>query len=413
LAAKKGKSHSGDGRVEGDECLVRWLHVGIAMLTLIEGGEVYSPKRLGKASVLISYDRISHVGAVDRDDLERLPVPVQVIDATGCAVVPGLIDPHEHLLGGSGEKGFSTQTPEVVLSEIAMAGITSVVGCLGVDTTMKTMAGLLAKVKGLKEEGLNAYLWSGGYNVPPTTIMSSIREDVMFIEECIGAGEIAIADARGLEPDTVALSKVVHDAYVGGMLSRKAGLCHFHVGDHESRLKKIRELIDEFNVPPEAIYLTHIERSRELVEEAVELTRRGVHVDMDTVEGEIAKWLNVYSGAGGDFDMLTLSSDTGMSSPRKLFEEWRGLVVEYGFALETVLPLVTSNTARLLKLPIKGEIAEGCAGDILIMDAETLDIRHVLSMGKPLVTDGEMVAREAFLADSDRAQVLIGDDAPR
>jgi beta-aspartyl-dipeptidase (metallo-type) len=381
------------------------------MHTLIEGGDVYGPEPLGRTSVLLSYDRIAHVGPVDRGVLERLPVPLHVINAAGCVVVPGLIDPHQHLLGGSGEKGFSTQTPEVVLSEIVSAGITSVVGCLGVDTTMKTMAGLLAKVKGLKEEGLNAYLWSGGYNVPPTTMMSSIREDVMFIDECIGAGEIAIADQRGLEPETVELSKVVHDAHIGGMLGRKAGRCHFHVGEHESRLEKIREMLDDFNVPPEAIYLTHIERSVELVKEAVELARRGVFVDMDTVEGEIAKWLKVYIDAGGDLRMLTLSSDTGISSPRRLFEEWRGLVVEHGYALETVLPLVTSNTARILKLPLKGEVAEGCAADILVMDARTLDIRYVLSMGRVLFADGQMQKREAFLKGSDRSQVLIGDDA--
>ena len=63
-------------------------------------------------------------------------------------------------------KDFATQTPEIHLTEIVRAGITTVVGTLGVDNTMKTMAGLLAKVKALKEEGLSAYLWSGGYSVP-------------------------------------------------------------------------------------------------------------------------------------------------------------------------------------------------------------------------------------------------------
>ena len=66
-------------------------------------------------------------------------------------MVPGLIDPHIHLLGGSGETGFSTQTPEFFISEIVRFGVTTVVGTLGVDTTMKTMAGLLAKVKALTE----------------------------------------------------------------------------------------------------------------------------------------------------------------------------------------------------------------------------------------------------------------------
>src|SRR3954451_19019380 len=124
------------------------------MLVLIENGEVYAPERRGPAAVLTAGERILKVGEVDRRALDRLGVDYDVIDAAGCVVTPGLIDPHEHLLGGSGESGFSTQTPEIFLSEIVGAGITTVVGCLGVDTTMKTLPGLLARAKGMREEGL-------------------------------------------------------------------------------------------------------------------------------------------------------------------------------------------------------------------------------------------------------------------
>src|SRR3954465_5991477 len=170
------------------------------MLTLIEGGDVYAPEHLGRQSILLVDGKIGRVGDVDRAAVEAVGLDVDVIDASGCLVCPGFIDPHEHLLGGSGEEGFSTQTPEITLSEIVTAGITTVVGVLGVDTTMKTMAGLLARVKGLKEEGLSAFLWSGGYNVPPSSVTHSIRNDMMFIEEVVGAGEVAIADHRGLCP---------------------------------------------------------------------------------------------------------------------------------------------------------------------------------------------------------------------
>src|SRR5205085_1676470 len=127
----------------------------------------------------------------------------------GCIVAPGFIDPHEHLLGGSGEKGFSTQTPELSATEIIEAGITTVVGCLGVDTTMKTMPGLLAKAKALNEEGLNAYLWTGGYDVPPTTISGTARKDIMFIKEIIGTGEIAISDERSTDHVPHELARLV------------------------------------------------------------------------------------------------------------------------------------------------------------------------------------------------------------
>ena len=146
------------------------------MFILIENGDVYGPEPLGRVSVLLTSSAILKIGEVDVPALEKLGLPVDVIDASGCIVTPGFIDPHQHLLGGSGEQGFSSQTPEISASEIIAAGITTVVGCLGVDTTMKTMAGLLARAKVLKEEGLSAFIWSGGYNVPPTTITNSIRD---------------------------------------------------------------------------------------------------------------------------------------------------------------------------------------------------------------------------------------------
>src|SRR5687768_9684764 len=171
------------------------------MLTVIEHGEIYAPEPRGRQSVLLIDGKIGKVGDVDVRAVERLGIEFRVIDASGCVVTPGFIDPHEHLLGGSGEQGFSTQSPEINAHEIIQAGITSVVGVLGVDTTMKTLPGLLAKAKGLKEQGLNAYIWTGGYNVPPTTISGSVRNDIMYVDEVIGTGELALSDERSLDPD--------------------------------------------------------------------------------------------------------------------------------------------------------------------------------------------------------------------
>jgi beta-aspartyl-dipeptidase (metallo-type) len=255
------------------------------MFTLIENGDVYASQRMERSSVLIAGDSILKIGEVDARDLERLDLPVEVIDASGCFVTPGLIDPHQHLLGGSGEEGFSSQTPEINPHEIISAGITTVVvGCLGVDTTMKTMAGLLARAKALKEEGLSAFIWSGGYNVPPTTITGTIRDDIMFIDEVIGAGEIAVSDERSTDPTAQELARLVSDAYVGGMLSRKAGVTHFHVGDQKNRLKLLQQLVDDFHTPPHCIYASHVERNKKLFRDAIELTREGCFIDMDTVE---------------------------------------------------------------------------------------------------------------------------------
>src|SRR5689334_11238120 len=81
------------------------------MLTLIVNGEVYSPAPLGAIDVLIAGDKIEKLGQVDRAAVETIGVEVEIIDASGCVVTPGFIDPHEQPHGGSGEQDFSTQTP--------------------------------------------------------------------------------------------------------------------------------------------------------------------------------------------------------------------------------------------------------------------------------------------------------------
>jgi beta-aspartyl-dipeptidase (metallo-type) len=378
------------------------------MLTLIENGEIYAPARLGQGDVLILNNRIAKIGEVDRRALGSLGLELEIVDASDCIITPGLIDPHQHLTGGSGEKGFSTQTPEIYASELALAGITTVVGCLGVDTTTKTMPALLAKAKGLNEEGLTAYIWSGGYNVPPTTLMRSVREDVLFISEVIGAGEIAISDARSTVDSPLELSKLVHEAYVGGLLGKKCGVTHFHVGDGRGRLKPLRALIDDYEINPALIYPTHVERNEELMHEAIELAGRGSYVDIDTVEQDLPRWLRFYLDNGGDPARLTVSSDASINSPLSLFEQVRSCVLEHDFPLEQMLAHVTTNTAAVLKLAHKGQLEVGRHADALVLRKGSLEIKEVMAGGRLLVRDGELAFSENFLSASNRRLRLEG-----
>ncbi|HEX2077796.1 MAG TPA: amidohydrolase family protein [Longimicrobium sp.] len=378
------------------------------MLTLIEGGRVYDPRPCGEQDVLLADGHVAKVGKVDRRALESLGADCEVIDARGCIVTPALIDPHIHLLGGSGETGFSTQTPEFFISELVRCGITTVVGTLGVDTTMKTMPGLLAKAKALKEQGLNAFCWTGGYDLPPNSILQNVREDIMFIEEVIGAGEVAISDVRALPHESRELARVAVDAHVGGMLAQKAGLVHVHVGDAETRLEPVQAVLEEFNVEPSWFYATHVERDEKLMRQALELAKRGMPCDVDVVERDLHRWVRWWRDHGGPPDLLTVSSDASMTSPSGLWLQLRDCVQHHGFALEQVLPLATRNTARILKLREKGELRKGCAGDVLLLEEGSLDIVHVLSEGKVMVRDGEVVEPEHWLEDSDRRVRLEG-----
>jgi len=379
------------------------------MFTLIENGDVYAPEPLGRVPVLLDGSTILKIGEVDTPAVEKLGLPVEVIDASGCIVTPGFIDPHQHLLGGSGEEGFSSQTPEISASEIIAAGITTVVGCLGVDTTMKTMPGLLARAKALKEEGLSAYIWSGGYNVPPTTITDSIRNDIMFIEEVIGAGEVAISDVRSTDPTAHELARLVNDAYVGGMLSKKAGVTHFHVGETESRLKLLHQLLDDFHTPPQCIYASHVERNKKLLRDAIQLTRFGCFVDFDTAGEDLTEYICFYFKNDADPGQLTISSDAGLTSPSNLLAQIRRCVQSGCVELPKLLCLVTKNTAKVLKLESKGELAAGKAADVLVLDAQSLELKEVIAGGKRLYREGSLNFKESYLHNSNRVIDLVGE----
>lgn len=381
------------------------------MLTLIEGGRVYAPEPCGVRQVLLADGHIAKVGEIDRGALERLGAEYEVIDARGCIVAPALIDPHVHLLGGSGETGFRTQTPEFFISELVQNGITTVVGTLGVDTTMKTMAGLLAKVKALKEHGLNAFCWTGGYDLPPASILGSVREDILFIDEVIGAGEIAVSDTRALPHEPRELARAAVHAHVGGMLARKAGLVHVHVGEADSRLDPVIRVLDDFDVEADWFYPTHVERSEKLMGQAISLAQKGgMPVDVDVVERDLHRWVRYWRDHGGPPHLLTASSDASMNRPA-VMQQLRDCVLNHGFALEQVLPLATRNTARILKLREKGALRKGCAGDILLLEEGSLEIVHVLSHGTFVVRDGRVVEHEAWLWDSDRRIRLDGEKA--
>jgi beta-aspartyl-dipeptidase (metallo-type) len=378
------------------------------MFTLIENGEVYTPERFGKTSVLLANDRIIKIGETDRIDLKNIGVDVDVIDASGCVVTPGLIDPHQHLLGGSGEEGFASQTPEISMSEIVSAGITTVVGCLGADTRMKTLPGLLAKVKALEEEGLNARMWSGGYCVPPASMMQSVSDDIMFIDEVIGTGEVAIADERSSDPSQEEFARIAHETYLAGKLSNKAGLVHVHVGEGDARLRLLRDVIKENAVRPEWLYVTHISRSEKLMNEAIELAKNGSYVDIDTVDENLAECLTFYLDNYGWEEKLTISSDASKTSPKNLFEQFRSCVNEHGFTLDRILPFVTSNTACALKLVEKGKLAKGKIADILVMKKKDLELVEVISRGRRLLKKGKFDVKEKFLDDSNRLVELTG-----
>lgn len=340
-------------------------------MLVVENGEVWAPAPRGRTTVVVAGGRIEKIGDVDAS-----PFAPEVVDATGCIVVPGLIDGHIHLIGGSGEKGFASATPSISARELLSSGTTTVVGLLGTDTTTKTLPSLLARVKGLRDEGLNTRMWTGGYDARSLT--GSVRDDIILIEEIIGAGEIAIADRRGTHYDARTLARLASDCYIAGTLTGKAGVLHLHTGELPERLSIVREVL-ELGVPCGSLQPTHVNRNEKLFKEAMELTLRGIAADLDAVDEDLSHWLRIFEG---DRSMLTLSTDAPIGRVGALLDQVREVVRQEIWPLEDALALVTRNPARVLKLHDAGEIAEGKRADLLLLDAETLKLRRVIAGGR-------------------------------
>jgi beta-aspartyl-dipeptidase (metallo-type) len=97
-----------------------------------------------------------------------------------------------------------------------------------------------------------------------------------------------------------------------------------------------------------------------------------------------------------------VSSDAALNSPRTLLEQIRTCFTDHSFPLEQVLPLVTSNTARTLKLQTKGRLEVGHDADLLVMKKESLELRALVARGRLIVLDGQLCAAEAFSRESNR-----------
>ncbi len=377
------------------------------MLTLIKNADIYTPEPIGIGYLLLGGGKILRLGPGDAGFegtwLDR------TIDMEGAPVAPGLIDCHVHVTGGGGEDGFATQAPPVPLSRFTRFGVTTVVGLLGTDDETRSTANLLARTRALREEGLSAWCWTGGYHIPPTTLSGSVRGDIVNLDCVLGLGELAISDHRSSQPTFEELARLASEVHVAGLISKKAGVMHLHLGDGPRGLALVRQLLDETELPARVFHPTHVNRRRELFEEACDLSRRNVVIDVTAfpvAEGENAwsapdAWelfhekscppgnLTISSDGGGclpHFDqngeMIKMDFATSAGLPGTVAE-----LTRRGHRLDAVLPAMTSNVARLLKLYRKGRIAEGNDADLVFFN-EKCGVRHVMAGGHWMVQDG-------------------------
>jgi beta-aspartyl-dipeptidase (metallo-type) len=216
-----------------------------------------------------------------------------------------------------------------------------------------------------------------------------VRDDVVVIDKVIGVGEIAIADYRSSKPSVAELARIVSDSLVGGTMSGKAGVTHFHTGAGKEKLGILHRLLDEYSeLPAHVLHATHITRSKELIEDAVRLAKRGAYVDIDTIGDDFGESFVYYRDHGGPLDKLTVSSDAGAGTSDGVHTFYNAFVRglrDFHLPVEQILPCWTSNTATVLKLARKGRLQKGADGDVLVVGKEELDVRYVLAMGESML----------------------------
>ena len=385
------------------------------MVTIIKNVKVYKPEYAGVKDILILAGKIAAVGEDLRADFGG-SIEVQEIDGGDLAAVPGFIDSHEHILGGGGEGGFHTRTPEASLGDLIQNGITTVVGCIGTDGVGRDMTALLAKAHALENEGISTYAYTGSYQVPVHTLTDSLMKDIMMLDKVIGVGEVAVSDHRSSQPTFEEFVRIASDARVAGMLSGKAGIVNVHLGDSPRKLDLIWRVIRETEIPASQFNPTHVNRNEVLFEECLDFAGEGGTIDFtgnedidywETIcdEVRVCKGIRRLLEKGISSDRFTISSDgqgsmpvfgkdgqfqgIGIGKASCLLKEVRECVRKEGIPLETAIKGITSNPASVLKLSSKGHIGPGFDADICLLSEDTLELKTVIAKGRIMVKDGK------------------------
>lgn len=370
---------------------------------LVKNVKLFDPQPMGKVDILVTNDRVAAVG----NDLHPQIPGLTVIDGTGKTAVPGFIDQHVHVTGGGGEGGFNSRTPELMLSTVIKAGVTTLVGLLGTDSYTKSVENVLAKTKEFNADGITAYCLTGAYVYPPVTVTGSVSKDIVYIKEILGC-KLAISDHRCSRPTKEELIRLASDIRMAALVSGKPGILHIHLGGCGRQLEDIIEIVEEAYLPIKHFRPTHLDCNPKAALRFMEL---GGWADFTAEPSKTDELYDVIQKAG--IEHLTVSSDSNGSIPvwneardqvvavkvggmDPLYEIIRNLVVDFNVPMETAIQLITSNVARALELyPEKGTVRSGSHADMVLLD-ENLHIDTVMAMGKLMMKDKQLLVKGAF-----------------
>jgi len=384
---------------------------------LMKRGEIYSPEYDGNKDILIANNKIFLIDQnITESAVNSLDKNIKIIDASKCIIIPGFIDQHVHINGAGGEGGPQYRTPPIQLSELIKAGTTSVIGLLGTDGFSRSLKALLMKAKGLENEGISTWIYTGAYQYPSPTITGDILSDIMLIDKVLGV-KIALSDHRSSHPAIDDLTQVASEARVGGMLAGKPGVVHIHMGSEKIGLNPLFEIVKNTEIPIEQFAPTHLNRNEKLFKSAIEFGKKDGYIDLtagapskDELSGRLkpSKAIKRLLGNGVSIERITMSTDGNGSMPKfnekkeitgmaiasvsSLYKEFIDIIKKEKMSVEDAIRITSTNIAKHLKLDQKGEIKEGKDADLILLDKNTLKIKHVIAKGK-IMMENEIIMK--------------------
>jgi len=351
-------------------------------------------------------------------ELDRISEPQsqqEVLDATGCIVAPGFIDIHIHGANGTDFCDSTREAHANIARYLASVGVTSYLG-----TTMAMKKPVLlnmvrsanefmdnpvedgAVMRGINLEGPFAAVEKKGA-MDPNNLIDPDYELFLELNEACG-GRIRINDVAPEKPgalDFIARTSEVcvvslHHTSADYDLAKKA----FMLG--ASHVTHLYNAMNGFSHRAPGL----IGAAADLAS-SVELISDGHHVHPAAIRiafsifGEdrvclISDAMMACGMPNGEYELggqkvtvtdglATLPSGTIAGSATPLTESFRRAVIEYGIPLESALRAATANPARVLGMEDEiGSIGVGKRADLTLLDAETLEVRHVVLGGKLL-----------------------------
>lgn len=376
---------------------------------ILKNAEIISPEPLGKKDVLIAGDKIAAV----EDEIDPSGFAgCETVDCSGKYLIPGFIDGHVHMLGGGGGAGYGSAARELEATEAFLAGTTTIIGCLGINTVSRLPIQLVGKARSLKGRGLNVYIVFGGFELPPKTITGDIKEDMYLIPELLGVGEPALSDLRSSQASLEYLKKLVSEVHVGGRLSGKSAIVQFHLGDAPQGTKPLHDMLPD--APLKNIRALHFNRNEQLMEEAPGWAAKGGYIDITSPlcppqhkRGvSVPDAIVTFREKGVDDTLITVSTDgNGVSTlfglaqierfPLELMHrDFVATVKEKKIPIHEAIRYFSTNSADSFGFAGKGRIAVGCDADVVALDKEALSVQTVISSGWLVVENGERVNAE-------------------